>query len=223
MRANVPARPRHSAPRYEAAVPADAARARAMEERRDALAREEAARFFCDLRRGLRLARVAVANRLATNVSVIEALETGALDRLPPWPQTVRIVSDYTSLLGLDPRPVLNALHAAIIQHQQLQARQGWMRRQLRKVTALTGTLSAARHERAHALTWAAGLAVPAVLVGSLLLTSGLQASQLAPLASVLGFDRDQAETIKRLEGLKWIDAADPRQRRGDKLPAPGH
>lgn len=191
-----------------------------MEQRRADAARQEAARFFFDLRRGLRLARVAIANRIGTDAAVIEALETGSLDRLPPWPQTVRIVTAYTQLVALDPNPVLHALHAAYRLHQRQLSQQSFGQRLMRRLSSITGGLQAAREDRTRALTWGAALAVPTVLVGSLMLTTGLQASQLRPLASVLGLDgADRAAAIKRLEGMVWIDAADPRQRRGDKLP----
>lgn len=184
-------------------------------------ARTQTARFFYDLRRGLRLARVAVANRVGTEPSVIEALETGNLGALPPWPQTLHIVTDYARLVHLDPRPVLHALHFAVSHHQQMLANEGLAKRIYRKLSRFPHAIGQAQHQRGHVLTWAAGVAVPAVLVGSLALTSGIQASQLPrPLASMLGFDQaSRAESIKRLEGLVWIDVADPRQRRGDKLP----
>ncbi len=221
MRDYVDARRRHAAPRYHA-VPAERAeRPDALEARRAEAACQEAAKFFCDLRRGLRLARVAVANRIGTEAAVIEALEIGALDRLPAWPQTVRVVTEYTRLVGLDPRPVLHALHGAVIQHQKQLAKEGWAKRLLRKSAVLRRTLNEARQSRLQVLTWGAGIAVPTVLVASLMLTTGLQASQLR-LPSMLGLEAtERAESIKRLEGLVWIDAADPRQRRADKLPAP--
>lgn len=225
MRAREGSRRQNAAPRYQAVAGEEAARLAAHEERRAEAARTEAARFFFDLRRGMRMARVAIANRIGTDPIVIEALETGTLDHLPPWPQTVRVVTDYTRLVNLDPRPVLHALHFALAHHQKMRAKETFVQRFWRKIDALPTSLSEARHQRSHVLTWSAGLGVPAVLIGSLMLTSGLQASQLPrPLASMLGLESgvSRAESIKRLEGLVWIDAADPRQRRGDKLPGSG-
>jgi hypothetical protein len=220
MRAHGEAPGRRFAPRYQAVAGEAAGRAAAIEQRRAEAAREEAAKFFYDLRRGLRLARVAVANRIGTEATVIEALETGALDRLPPWPHTVRVVTAYTQLAHLDPRPVLHALHAAYSLHQRTLKQQTWAQRMMRRLGQWSSTLQEAREHRARTLTWAAGIVVPTVLLGSLMLTTGLQASQLRPLASVLGLEgAKQAEAIRRLEGLVWIDAADPRQRRADKLP----
>lgn len=167
------------------------------------------------------MARVAVANRIGIEPGVIEALETGNIAALPPWPQTLRIVTEYARIVHLDPRPVLHALHFAMTQHQQMLASEGFLKRLYRRLGSLPRAIGEAQHQRGHVLTWAAGVGVPAVLMVSLALTSGLQASQMPrPLASMLGFDQtSRAESVKRLEGLVWIDAADPRQRRGDKLP----
>lgn len=219
MRPSPEARPRHAAPRYRT-VAHEAAAAGSADLRAEA-ARTQAARFFFDVRRGLRLARVAVANRIGTEPRVIEALETGALDRIPAWPETVRIVTAYTHLVGMDPRPVLHALHFAYAHHQEQVAKRTWLERLRSKIASVTEASDDARGLRSQRLKWAAGISVPAALAGSLMLTSGLQASQLSrPLASMFGIERDtRAESIRRLEGMVWIDAADPRQRRGDKLP----
>jgi hypothetical protein len=209
-----------AAPRYKTVASEDAARLAAHDDRRAEAARVEAAKFFYDLRRGLRLARVAVASRIGTEPAIVEALETGTLDALPPWPETLHVVSNYAQLVGMDPRPVLHALHVAIAHHHRKRAAESWMQRLQRKFTA--GLLSDDRHHRrSRTLKWAAGIGAPAVLAGSLMLTSGLQASQLPhPLASMFGFEQQsRAKAIRRLEGMVWIDAVDPRQRRGDKLP----
>jgi hypothetical protein len=221
MRVREGSRQSVAAPRYRAAAGEQAAHAAVHDDLRAEAARTQVARFFYDLRRGLRMARVAIANRIGTDPGVIEALETGNLAALPPWPQTLNIVTNYARLVHLDPRPVLNALHFAMSHRQQMLAKEGLVKRLYRKLAGVSRAFSEAHHQRSHVLTWAAGIGVPAVLMGSLALTSGLQASQLPrPLASMLGFDQaSRAESIKRLEGLVWIDATDPRQRRGDKLP----
>ncbi len=72
--------------------------------------RELIARFFMDLRRALRLTLPQAAHYLKVHTGVLEALETGQVEYLPPWPQTVQIVMGYTSMAGVDGRPVLNAI-----------------------------------------------------------------------------------------------------------------
>ena len=69
--------------------------------------------LFRDLRRILRLPLPDLAIRLGTRIEVITALERGEIGRLPPWPETVRVVTGFTSLARIDPRPVL-----AIIREQ---------------------------------------------------------------------------------------------------------
>jgi transcriptional regulator with XRE-family HTH domain len=63
--------------------------------------------LFRDLRRILRLSIPDLAARLGTRLDVIAALERGEISRLPPWPETVRVVTGFTSLARIDPRPVL--------------------------------------------------------------------------------------------------------------------
>jgi hypothetical protein len=55
----------------------------------------------------LRLSLPELAARLGTRIDVVTALERGDIGRLPPWPETVRVVTGFTSLARIDPRPVL--------------------------------------------------------------------------------------------------------------------
>lgn len=66
--------------------------------------------LFRDLRRCLKLSMPELARRLETKLFVIEALESGDLGRLPPWPETVRVVSAFTMIAKIDPRPVLQLM-----------------------------------------------------------------------------------------------------------------
>jgi hypothetical protein len=67
-------------------------------------------RLFVDARRVLGLTEFELARRLGTEGRVVLALEQARFEYLPPWPETVRIVSAYLHGLGMDPRPVLHAL-----------------------------------------------------------------------------------------------------------------
>lgn len=66
--------------------------------------------LFRDLRKALGLSMPEAAARIGTRIAVIEALETGSVRRLPPWPETVRVIADYTQLARIDPRPVLEVV-----------------------------------------------------------------------------------------------------------------
>lgn len=68
------------------------------------------ARFFCDLRRVLDVSSHQAAGHLVARAETIEALERGDITRLPPWPETARVVMAYAAWAGIDGRPVLAAI-----------------------------------------------------------------------------------------------------------------
>ena len=74
----------------------------------------EVGRFFLDLRQVFRISREKAAQQLATRVDIIAALEAGDVRKLPPWPETCRIVRTYAALARLDPRPVLHSIEMLI-------------------------------------------------------------------------------------------------------------
>lgn len=74
----------------------------------------EAGRLFRRIRQIAGLSAAETARRLHTSFGVIDALEHGELDRLPPWPETVVVVSGFTALAGIDPRPVLAAIRVGL-------------------------------------------------------------------------------------------------------------
>ena len=71
---------------------------------------QEFGKLFRDLRRCLKLSIPELARRLETRIETIEALENGLVRRLPPWRETVRVVSAFTLLAKIDPRPVLKVI-----------------------------------------------------------------------------------------------------------------
>ena len=60
------------------------------------------ARFFIDLRQALRLTLPQAAHYVQVHPEVIETLETGQIEFLPPWAETARIVLTYPSMAGVD-------------------------------------------------------------------------------------------------------------------------
>jgi hypothetical protein len=102
------------------------------------------ARFFIDLRQALRLTVPQAAHYLAVRPEVVEALETGQVEYLPEWPETSAIIMTYTSMAGVNGRPVLNAIgplfqqlsvpaapHAYPMQHAEAFPRGGSVQRHL--------------------------------------------------------------------------------------------
>lgn len=73
-------------------------------------AQPEFCRMFKDSRRIQRLSQFELAYRLGTHPEVIDALECGRLEALPPWPDTIRIVAGFLAPLNIDPRPVLHMI-----------------------------------------------------------------------------------------------------------------
>jgi hypothetical protein len=204
----------------------------------------EVARFFTDLRGALRLTTAQTAQALATRVDIIAALEMGQIGALPPWPETCRIVRTYAGFAGLDPRPILHSLEQLFVAAPRVQAPmpRGPRRNLVPNFTkqgapimaAIGGggrrAAEAARNMRAAVNDRAGrpGMALFTVTMGIALIllitqTAVLEAavSQLPP--SMKRMVRGaQNYVIVRFspvrDGLRWIDVADPRTRRGDKL-----
>jgi cytoskeletal protein RodZ len=74
----------------------------------------ELATIFREMRRAADVPREKMAGRLAISVEVIDALESGAINALPPWGELTRIITAYSALLGLDARPILRRLEGQI-------------------------------------------------------------------------------------------------------------
>lgn len=72
------------------------------------------ARIFATMRATLGLSEGELALRLATSPQTILILEAGHVRALPPWPETVRLVSAYARLLAIDARPILQRLDAQL-------------------------------------------------------------------------------------------------------------
>jgi hypothetical protein len=74
----------------------------------------EVAELFRDLRVASNLTETDLAQRIATPIEVVQALEQGAIYALPPWPETCRVVNAYGTLLNLDTRPLLRRIYAQL-------------------------------------------------------------------------------------------------------------
>jgi hypothetical protein len=74
----------------------------------------EVAELFRDLRLAANLDESQLADRLDTQVEVVQALEQGTLYALPPWPETSRVVTAYGQLLNLDVQPLLRRVYAQV-------------------------------------------------------------------------------------------------------------
>ena len=73
---------------------------------------------FSRMRADLRLTVTALARRIGTDVSTINNFEAGAINALPAWQETVRIVDGYAMMLGIDPSRILSR----ILIHQPIES-----------------------------------------------------------------------------------------------------
>lgn len=74
-------------------------------------------RLFRDLRRALEISPHTLAAHVGTTVDVIGALEASDVMRLPLWPETFRVVTQVTQLVGVDPAPVLTVIYREMQAH----------------------------------------------------------------------------------------------------------
>ncbi len=229
--------------------------------------------LFAELRHALGLTRHDLAARLATSGAVIEALESGDERGLPPWPETVRIVSLYLGLAGIDARPVLNVIEAqrraaeaprlapptsavaapvraaappgrnalvrvaaapprpvpAVPASRAEEAETGGLVSRLAaaaarvragargRVDAARGLLGGRAMRRSLAALGAAA-ALALLAWSSMLQTAVVKLAPAVAGAMRYGYEFVLVQVAPQRDGLRWIEVADPRSRRGDKL-----
>lgn len=203
----------------------------------------EVGRFFQDLRRTFGFSQAQAAQRLATRVEIIAALEAGDVATLPPWPECCRIVRTYTGFVGLDPRPIVHSLEMLLViaartpkpaprrtffpklgrQRSPAHAARSKNGRNqtLLAVSASLKRILRGREGRAGRALFA--IAVPVALVVLVTQTSVLEAAVAKLPPSVARIVRGAHDyVIVQLapirDGMRWIDVSDPRTRRSDKL-----
>ena len=165
--------------------------------------------------------------RLATHIDIIAALEAGDVRRLPPWPETCRIVQTYTGFAGLDPRPILRLIEILQTSAGRTPSpRQDYAEeKEGLSFAALGASLRSAWEGRigrtARALI---ALSIPVALVVLVTQTSVLEAAVAKlppPVARIVRSAQNYVivQMAPVRDGLRWIDVPDPRSRRGDKLP----
>ena len=198
--------------------------------------RSGVARFFIDLRNALQLSPHQAAAHLMTRPDTIDALESGHVEYLPPWPETSGIVMTYAAMANIDGRPVLKAISALLADAARAKASpimlagpaasggSGYARlpaEQMRR--ARTAFANGAKRlprqvrERPERAFYAVSL--PLGLMFLALNTSVLShaASPLVRMTASVGqYMRVHFAPVR--EGHRWIEVDDPRSRRGDKL-----
>ncbi len=202
--------------------------------------------LFRELRRCLKLPLPELARRLETRIDVITALEAGDVRSLPSWPETVRVVSAYTMLAKIDPRPVLHVLNDKISADNLLRATERTGRPSPRgfglstRLSALwagqnarTPTLMAwvshfippLPRSGKSALRWAAAVLVLAAILLLTVIPSKLQQASATGASGAVtrmfgGLKGMLGAGPMVRDGFTWIEVSDPRSRKGDKLRA---
>jgi len=204
----------------------------------------EVGRFFLDLRQVFRISREQAAQQLATRVDIIAALEAGDVRKLPPWPETCRIVRTYVAFARLDPRPVLHSIETMIVynSHVTTAVPQSMLARlsqhgapalaaladfRLKAFAAGLVAWNRATRDRRRAGRAILAVAVPIALLVLLTQTAVLEAGVAQFPEPVARFVRGAQDYVTLQlapirHGLRWVDVADPRTRRGDKLETVG-
>jgi hypothetical protein len=205
---------------------------------------ERVAAIFRDMRVGLGVSTADLAHALGTTVAVIETLESGRVRAFPAWPETVRIVSELGKLHHVDTRPILARIRdqvgpaglgqvpktapvtrAPVEKHPLLRVRD--RARAARREAWRDGAQHARRQVRRAARALFA-ISTPVALFGGVLWLAQTQPALISrgvaklpePVARVV---RPAAEYVviqmaPRREGMRWIEVADPRSRKSDKL-----
>jgi hypothetical protein len=174
---------------------------------------------------------------------IIEALETGQVEYLPPWPQTARIIMDYTSVAGIDGRPVLTAVGGLLIalqrsrdpapvQRQDSHAPQAAHVAQAggHFVRAGSAIANGARRlpkdamhqirERPQRALYALSLPLFILLFFHASIFDGIARPFGAAVNYASAYFQEHFAPVR--DGFRWIEVSDPRSRRADKLQIAG-
>ena len=192
--------------------------------------RANIARFFVDLRRVLRLSPHQVSAHLLTRTETIEALESGLVEYLPPWPDTARIVMAYAAMAGIDGRPVLAAITGQIQIAAAMASEPASPGRllpprthsnQLRRAGIVIANSAKRLPQQVRERPERAFYAVSLPLGLLLLALNSSVLSHVAGPAISLTHKVSQVFHVYFApvrDGHRWIEVDEPKSRRGDKL-----
>ncbi len=183
--------------------------------------------LFRDMRTAYGGTRGQIAAHLATTADVVQALESGRLRALPPWPITQRIVIAYGRLLELDMGPALSRIR------QQTQATDRAVPDHERRcalsppalapplMRALPPSRAAHSADRRARCVRRARYAAPVLLLASLVFVprvpSAIVEAGFSTIAAGIAVAVPRS-AVMPADALVWIDVADPQSRKSDKL-----
>jgi hypothetical protein len=186
----------------------------------------------------LRLTLPQAAYYLRVHPDVIEALESGQVEHLPPWHQTAPMIMAYTAMASIDGRPVLNAVGGLIASfdaappppaapyvHQE--AGHGFQTHSgghfVRAGSAIANGARRLPKDAIHQIRERPQRALYALSVPLLFLLLfhasifDLIARPFSSAVTYVSVYFQERFTPVR-DGFRWIEVTDPRSRRGDKL-----
>lgn len=181
---------------------------------------EQLAAIFQDMRKVAGLTPGQLAKRLNTRLSTIAALENGAIGALPEWPETGRVITDYASLVQIDPGPLLR--HVALELAPSRTETDVTSKKLAQAKAAPRGGETKKRSRGPRMVVW---LAVLLILVAGLGAAGFFAARNPQLVKSALaGLPEPVARAARSIRALfAQIDvsgaAVDPRDGRPDKLP----
>ena len=202
---------------------------------------EQLGQIFVNMRRAMNASRDAIARRLATHTSTIDDFEAGAVNALPHWKETERIVRGYCELLRLDPQPILWRIRS----HLEALSRPPMMapRPPVPPVPPVrpngmpaTVVRNAERDEddrpptrrRRRRIRTLFTLTAPLALLAGIVYSAQAAPRLVYPVIAMLpdrleipvraGLEYMILFTSPSRDGLRWIDVSDPQMRKADKL-----
>lgn len=206
----------------------------------------EVGQLFSQLRRALGIPGDTMARLLGTTTATLAALEAGEISRLPAWPETERVVRAYTVLAGIDPGPMLARIRvrldrpsamvpvrsvpgkALVLAGPKPDRSAPRSKKTARKpVEPASGPqrLVPARLRSIRVSRRMAAISAAVGIIGALFMAIGpLAAAMPVPMqrAIMAAVDKIAWGSVTLPDGMRLIDPANPRARRGDKLRTAG-
>lgn len=198
---------------------------------------DEAGALLSAIRTALGLSEVELAKLLATSPRIVFALENGWSEALPEWPEIERIVVRWVGLAHMDPAPALIILEASLGNIRAPAAATSGDDRPRspmplrRRIWAFARGGRGLEKRRELPRMVSARRAARLALAVGVLVALGTASTQTAVVAAAVASLPAPAERAVRSlsdylavkfaplrQGHRWIEVADPRSRRGDKL-----
>jgi hypothetical protein len=195
---------------------------------------QQLGQIFRNMRVAMKVSREALARRLATTPLTIDNFEAGAINALPHWKETHRIVRGYCELLRLDSEPILWRIksHLQSSHSHSAPVRSSTGPPPSPPPAILSRAPSGARNERPRerrrGVRALFAITAPVAVVAAIVFAAQsipqpvyqaltfLPAPIAKPMRGALDYVVHMGAPTR--DGLKWIELSDPQLRKSDKL-----